>query len=176
MTRCQLSLSWDMSVSDSHLFVSKYLIMLGVTVKLLCCWQSEEAVRAARNLLEFIEDSYSVPYNLVGMSIDRSSNWICCLLTATYLLLYKPPPPTKLALVLHSLVRVSVSASVCLRLYLFVISLAPIDGFPPNFCRMLTTLENLENSENFLILENSGNFKFTRGIFVSEIVGIEFCA
>jgi len=43
-------------------------------------------------------------------------------------------------------------------------------------CRVLTTLENLENSGNFLILENSGNFKFTQGIFVSMIVGIEFCA
>jgi len=45
--------------------------------------------------------------------------------------------------------------------------------------RVLTTLENLENSENFLnsaILENSWNCKFTRGIFVSVIVAIEFCA
>jgi len=34
-------------------------------------------------------------------------------------------------------------------------------------CRVLTTLKNPENS---------GNFKFTQGIFVSVIVGIEFCA
>jgi len=33
--------------------------------------------------------------------------------------------------------------------------------------RVLTTLENLENSVNF---------KFIQGIFVSVIVGIEFCA
>jgi len=42
--------------------------------------------------------------------------------------------------------------------------------------RVLTTLENLENSGNFLILENSGNFKFTQGISVSVAMGIEFCA
>jgi len=42
--------------------------------------------------------------------------------------------------------------------------------------RVLTTLENLENSGNFLILENSGNFNFTHGIFVSVILDIEFCA
>jgi len=34
---------------------------------------------------------------------------------------------------------------------------------------LLTTLENLENSGNLLILENAGNFKFTQGIFVSVI-------
>jgi len=39
--------------------------------------------------------------------------------------------------------------------------------------RVLTTLENLENSGIFLILENSGNFTFTQGIFVNVIVGIE---
>jgi len=33
--------------------------------------------------------------------------------------------------------------------------------------RVLTTLENLENS---------GNFKFTQGISVSVAMGIEFCA
>jgi len=45
--------------------------------------------------------------------------------------------------------------------------------------RVFTTLENLENLENsgnFLILKNSGNFKFTQGIFVSVIIGIGFCA
>jgi len=30
---------------------------------------------------------------------------------------------------------------------------------------MLTTLENIEISGNLLILENSGNLKFTQGIF-----------
>jgi len=31
--------------------------------------------------------------------------------------------------------------------------------------RVLTTLENLENSGNLLILENSGNLKVTQGIY-----------
>jgi len=42
--------------------------------------------------------------------------------------------------------------------------------------RVLTTLENLENSKNFLILENSRNFKFNQGILVNVIVGIKLCA
>jgi len=41
---------------------------------------------------------------------------------------------------------------------------------------VLTTLENLENLGNFLILENSGNFKFTEGSFVSVMMSIEVCA
>jgi len=45
---------------------------------------------------------------------------------------------------------------------------------------VLTTLENLENSGNFFnsgkLRENPGNFKFIQGIFVSVIVGIEYCA
>ena len=39
---------------------------------------------------------------------------------------------------------------------------------------MLTTLENLENMEisgNLLILENSGNLKFTQGIYVIVSLG-----
>ena len=35
---------------------------------------------------------------------------------------------------------------------------------------MFTTLENLENSGNFLILENSGSFKFTGEIIVSVVL------
>jgi len=37
-------------------------------------------------------------------------------------------------------------------------------------------LTTLENSVNFVILEYSENIKFSQGIFVSAIVGIEFCA
>jgi len=37
-------------------------------------------------------------------------------------------------------------------------------------CQVLTTLENLENLGNFLILENSGILNLLRGIFVSLIL------
>jgi len=49
--------------------------------------------------------------------------------------------------------------------------------------RVLTTLENMEISGNLFILENSGNLKFTQGIyqmlFFCDAVclsGIELCA
>ena len=36
---------------------------------------------------------------------------------------------------------------------------------------MLTTLENMEISGNLLILENSGNLKFTQGIYMIVSLG-----
>jgi len=38
--------------------------------------------------------------------------------------------------------------------------------------RVLTTLENVENSGNFLILENSRNFKFTQKLFVVNLAPV----
>jgi len=38
-----------------------------------------------------------------------------------------------------------------------------------NYYRVLTTLENLEISGNSLILENSGNLKYTQGILVFQM-------
>ena len=37
--------------------------------------------------------------------------------------------------------------------------------------RVLTTLENMEISGNLLILENSGNLKFTQGIYMILSLG-----
>jgi len=39
------------------------------------------------------------------------------------------------------------------------------------FYRVLTTLENMEISGNLLILENSGNLKFTQGIYMILSLG-----
>jgi len=43
--------------------------------------------------------------------------------------------------------------------------LASLKLFSKTVFRVLTTLENMEISGNLLILENSGNLKFTQGIY-----------